>query len=155
MPSPPPTRLRGPTLVAAPLMLIGLAGAALAIATALWGVWSAESLGVAFVATLAGALTVAVAAAVAARGCFVEVADDEVRDVVGWRARRRVPLRSVVEARVLAGPWRRFELECDDGVFVVLIGASPVQFPSTLLPGAREKDLADLELLRSGARSAG
>jgi len=141
-------RLRGTTLVAAPLTFVGLVAAAVAVAVALWGAWHPDDLGPAFVATLAVAVAASIAGFVAARGCYVEVGPTEVRDVVAWRTRRVLPRDQVVEARVLAGAWRWFELELADETFVTLVGASPVQFPARLLPGAREQDLSDLALLR-------
>jgi hypothetical protein len=141
-------RLRGTTLVAAPLAFVGLVGAAVAVAIALWGAWHPDDLGVAFVATLSGAALVSNVGFVAARGCFVEVGPEAVRDVVAWRTRRVLPRHQVVEARVLAGAWRWFELELADDTFVTLVGAAPVQFPARLLPGASEQDLSDLALLR-------
>lgn len=143
-------RLRGTTLAAAPLFMVGVIGATVAVATTLWAAWHPDDLGVAFAATLGGAAILAVGGFVGARGCFVEVGAEEVRDVVAWRTRWRAPRTSVVEARVLAGPWRWFEVELDDASLVTLVGASPVQFPARLLPGAREQDLADLALLRGG-----
>ena len=83
----------------------------------------------------------------AARGCFVEPGSDEVRDVVAWITLRRVPRDRVVAARVRDGAWRWFELELDDGTLLTLLGASPVQLPARLLPGAREQDLSDLAAL--------
>lgn len=141
-------RLRGTTLVAAPLTFVGLVAAAVAVAVALWGAWHPDDLGLAFVATLVGALLVAIGGFATARGCFVEVGPTEVRDVVAWRTRCVLPREQVVEARVLAGAWRWFELELAGERFVTLVGASPVQFPARLLPGAAEQDLSDLALLR-------
>ncbi len=143
----PQQRLRGPRLVAAPLTVVGLVGAAFAVATTLWATWHTGELGVASYAVIAVSLAVGVTGFAAARGCFVEPGSDEVRDVVAWITLRRVPRDRVVAARVRDGAWRWFELELDDGTLLTLLGASPVQLPARLLPGAREQDLSDLAAL--------
>jgi hypothetical protein len=144
----PSHRLRGTTLLAAPLFLIGLIGASVALATALWGLSNPGGHGAVFAVTLVGGTVLGAAGLGAARGCFVETGAGSVRDVVGWVTVRRLAEDRVVEARVRSGPWRWFELELDDGTLVTLVGAGPVQFPSHLLPGARERDLSDLAALR-------
>lgn len=131
------------------MVLVALAGAATAVAVALWAVWNPDDLGVGFWSVeLAGAL-VAVAGLTLARGCFVEIdpSADELRDVVAWRTRRRTRRSAIVEARVRAGAWRWFELELAGGDRLTLAGIAPVQFPARLFAGARERDLADLDLL--------
>lgn len=142
-----PQRLRGATLVAAPLFVLGLIGASFALALGLWAVWNSSRLGASFWVPFLLSLTLGVVGFVAARGCFVEVHDDEVRDVVGWIRLQRVDRRSIVTARVRRGPWRWYVLEMDDGTSRTLLGASPAQFPSRLLGGSDESDLADLDLL--------
>ena len=143
------TRLRRPTLVAAPLFIIGVMGCTAALATLLWGAWHPDDLDATFVAVEIVSLVLGLGAFVAARGCFVEVDPRHhvLRDVVGWITVRRVDQRRIASARVRAGAWRWFELELDDGDRLVIAGAAPAQFPSRLMPGARERDLADLDLL--------
>jgi hypothetical protein len=140
--------LRGTTLVAAPLFLLGAMGGALAVATALWGAWHADDRGTPFILVLTGSLIVGAAGFAAARGCFVESSPTGVRDVVAWVTVRRFASENVIEARVRAGAWRWFEVELADGRLVTLLGASPAQFPARLLPGAQEQDLSDLAALR-------
>jgi hypothetical protein len=143
-------RLRGTSVVALPLGVVGVMALAVAVATAVWGAWSGRELGVAFWATLVVAAAVGAGALVAIRGCFVEVRGDTVRDVVGWVGVRRVDRARIGTARVRAGAWRVFELELDDGRLVTLLGASPQQFPARLLPDARDRDLADLDAILEG-----
>jgi hypothetical protein len=140
-------RLRGTSVVALPLAVVGTIGLSLAVATALWGAWGGRDLGVAFWATLAVSATIGVAALVAIRGCFVEVAGDTVRDVVGWVGVHRVDRTRIDTARVRAGVWRVYELDLDDGERVTLLGSSPQQFPARLLPDAKDLDLADLDTI--------
>lgn len=144
----PRQRLRGTTLVAAPMFLLGLIGSAAAVAIGLWGAWHPDDLGRQFAVAMIVSGAVAVAGFVAARGCFVELGSDDLRDVVGWVTVRRIPRSSIVEARVRAGGWRWFEVELDDTSLVTLVGASPSQFPSRLLPESRQRDLADLAAMR-------
>ncbi len=142
--NPPAVRLRGTSVVAAPLVVVGVMALAVAVATASWGAFGAGDRGAAFWTTLAVTIAVGVGALVAIRGCFVEVAGGEVRDVVGWVTRRRVPQDRIGTARVRRGVWRVYDLELLDGEQVTLLGASPLQFPARLLPDAAEQDLADL-----------
>jgi hypothetical protein len=148
-------RLRGTSVVALPLALVGVMALALAVATAVWGAWSGRDLGVSFWTTLVVAAAVGAAALVAIRGCFIEVGVDTVRDVIGWIGVRRVDRARIDTARVRAGVWRVYELELDDGRRVTLLGASPQQFPARLLPDARDRDLADLDAILDGAPSDG
>jgi hypothetical protein len=134
--------------VAAPLVLLGLVAAAVAVATGLWGAWHPDDRGAAFIATLLGSALVSSAAFVAARGCFVEAGADELRDVVGWVTVRRYPRATVVGARVRSGAWRWFEIELDDATLVTLLGASPAQGPSRSLPEAMQQDITHLRMLR-------
>jgi hypothetical protein len=145
------TVLRGATLVSAPFTLVGIIMASLAVFGVLWSVDRGETTsGWVFVAATG---LLAVSGFAAARGCRVVITDDEVRDVVAWRAVRVVPKESVEAVRVRRGPWRTFEVETDDGVRFVLLGTGPVQFPSYLLPGAAERDLAAIDALGAELRS--
>jgi hypothetical protein len=135
----------GATLLAAPLWVLGVIGASLALATVLWGVWPGHERTATFWVVVVAATVVSLVAFVAARGCFVEVRDGQVRDVVGWVTVHRVDRRRIVAARVARGAWRWFVLELDDGSRVTLVGASPLQFPARLTPGATDADLADLD----------
>lgn len=145
----PRSRLRRPTLVAAPLVVVGVMACTAAVATALWGAWNPDALDTTFVVVLTVSLVVGLGAFVAARGCFVDLDPQRrmLRDVVAWVTVRRIDQDRIVNARVRAGLWRWFELELDDGTRLVVAGAAPAQFPSRLLAGSREQDLADLDLL--------
>ncbi len=143
----PSQRLRGATLVAAPLFIVGVIASTLLLATVLWGAWNDQHLGVAFWSVIAVSGVVALVSFVAGRGCFIEVDDEWVRDVVGRITVRRLPRRDIVTVRVRAGAWRWFEAELVDGSHHVLLGAGPAQFPARLLPGSREEDLAALDLI--------
>lgn len=149
------SRLRRPTLVAAPLVVVGVMACTAAVATALWGAWNPDALDTTFVVVLTVSLVVGLGAFVAARGCFVDLDPQRrtLRDVVAWVTVRRIDQDRIVSARVRAGPWRWFELELDDGTRLVVAGAAPAQFPSRLMPGSREQDLADLDLLMGEVRS--
>lgn len=143
------TRLRRPTLVAAPMFVVGIMGCTAALASILWAAWHPDDLDATFVVVEAVSVLVGLGAFAAARGCFVDVDPERrvVRDAVAWVTVRRIAQDRIVTARVRAGAWRWFELELDDGGVVVVAGACPAQFPSRLMPGARERDLADLDLL--------
>lgn len=140
-------RLRGTTLLAAPMFVLGLIAGTLLVATVLWGAWNEQHLGVSFwvVTTISGVVTVV--CFVAARGCFVEVDERIVRDVVGWRTVRRLPRGEIETVRVRAGGWRWFEAEMSDGAQHLLLGAGPAQFPANLLAGSRDDDMAALDLI--------
>jgi hypothetical protein len=140
-------RLRGATLVAGPLFVIGLMGASFAIALGLWALWHPGSLGASFWVPFGVAAVAGVIGFVGSRGCYVELVDDELRDVVGWIPVQRIDRRRVTEARVRLGVWRWFELELDDGSLRTLLGSSPAQFPMHLLPGSDARDLGDLAML--------
>lgn len=146
------TVLRGATLVSAPFTLLGIIMASLAVFGVLWSVdhGGENSSGWVFVA-ITGFM--AVVGFVSARGCKVVITDDHVRDVVAWRAVRVVPKESVRVVRVRRGLWRTFEVETGDGARFVLLGTGPVQFPSYLLPGAAERDLAAIDALGAELRS--
>jgi hypothetical protein len=140
-------RLRGTTIVAAPLALIGVIALTVAVATVLWGAWDGHDLTAAFWVTLAGSAAVGAGALWAVRGCFIEVRHDDVRDVVAWVTVHRFERRAIRTARVRTGPWRLYVVELDDGRRISLLGASPLQWPTRLLPGSVERDRADLDLL--------
>ena len=120
-----------------------------AVAGALWGTWYSSEVGAGFVTGEIVLVLAGAAAFVGARGCFVEIDPDldELRDVVAWFTRLRIPQADIAEARVRPGPWRWFELDLADGTSVVIAGVSPTQFPARLLPGAADRDLADLDAL--------
>lgn len=141
------SRLRGSTLIAAPMFVIGLIGSSFALALGLWAVWNSSQLGGSFWVPFTLAAAVGVGGFVACRGCFVDVVGDDIRDVVGWVRLQRVDRSRVVAARVRLGAWRWYVLELDDGTTRTLLGASPVQFPARLLPGSDERDLAELDVL--------
>lgn len=150
MPSPTlgdTVRLRRPTLATTPFLFLGIIGATVLVAVGLWGVWHPDDVDGTFwvVMSIAGALTLL--GLVGSVGCFVEVREDRVRDVIGWVTITRVERRAIRTVRVRAGAWRWFELELDDGTLRTLVGASPMQFPARLLPGSAERDLTDLDLL--------
>ena len=149
------SRLRRPTLVAAPLVIVGVMACTAAVATALWGAWNPDALDTTFVVVLTVSAVVGLGAFAAARGCFVDLDPQRgtLRDVVAWITVRRIDQDRIVSARVRAGLWRWFELELDDGTRLTVAGAAPAQFPSRLLPGSREQDLADLDLLMGEIRS--
>ncbi|CAN5608041.1 hypothetical protein BH10ACT3_BH10ACT3_06680 [soil metagenome] len=147
MDRPPRERLRGPTLVAAPLIVIGLIGVSFALALGLWGLWNSSQIGASFWVPFAISAVLGLGGFAAARGCFVDIVGDEVCDKVGWITLQRVDRRRIRTARVRLGFWRWFELELDDDSHRTLLGASPAQFPARLLPGANDRDLADLDLL--------
>lgn len=120
-----------------------------AVAGALWWTWYRDSAGTGLAIAETGFLIIGIAAFVAARGCYVEIDQEkrELRDVVAWITRMRLAQTDITEARVRPGPWRWFELSLADGRTIVVAGASPVQFPARLLPGAAESDAADLEVI--------
>lgn len=154
-------RLRGTSVLAAPLVLFSVIALSFALASLLWAVGSSQS-GPGAVASVVVPTVLGAAALAAIRGCFVDVAPSteapaesaaegvhagEVRDVVAWRTLRRVPQRSIVAARVRRGVWRLYVLELDDGSLVKLVGASPQQFPAHLLADAARLDMDDLDTL--------
>ncbi len=143
------TRLRGTSVLAAPLLLVAVIGLSLAVASVIWVAWGDRDAGPAVVAAVAVPALIGVAALVAIRGCFVEVdrGGGEIRDVVAWFTLRRIDQERVVTARVRRGPWHLYVIELDDGTPIKLVGASPQQFPARLLPDARRLDVADLDAL--------
>lgn len=142
-----PIRLRRPTLATAPFLILGVMAATVLVSVGLWGVWHPEHLGTGFWVAVSASAVIAGLAAAGSAGCFIEVSDERVRDVVGWFTVSRVHRPSIRTVRVRAGVWRWFELELDDGSLRTLVGASPMQFPARLLPGSVERDLGDLDLL--------
>ncbi len=147
MADPTRRRLRGTTLLAAPLFMVGIIASTLLVATVLWGAWNDEHLGVSFWSVIVVSGVVAVVSFAAGRGCFIEVDDTTVRDVVGWYTVRRLPRREIATVRVRSGGWRWFEAEMLDSSHHILLGAGPAQFPARLLPGSRDEDLAALDLI--------
>jgi len=140
--------LDGATIVAAPMVVLGLMAATLAVASSIWMASAAEPATPAAWVTVAAATAVAIGSLVAARGCRIRVVDGEVLDLVAWRTVFRVPCGRIREVRVRSGPWRLFEVELDDGSRRPLLGACPLQFPATMAPGATERDLEALAVLR-------
>jgi len=139
--------------VAAPLFVVAVAALGVAVVVATWAAWTPDNRTGAWWAWVVVSVVVGAAALTLTRGCLVTVdagADGEVRDVVCWRTRRRIPVDSVDAALVQRGPWRLFVLRLDSGEHVPLLGASPNQWPARLLPWARQQDLEDLVLLTGG-----
>lgn len=141
-------------MLAAPLAVVAVMALTVSVAAFVWVAFRDAGASPSEVATIVVPALVGVAAFLAIRGCFVEVSERGaapdgmvVRDVVAWVTVRRVPQDSILTARVRRGPWRLYVLETDRDEVVKLIGASPLQFPSTLLSDARDHDLADLDLL--------
>lgn len=143
-------RLRGATLVAGLLFVLGLLSTSLAVALLLWAAWNPGSWGASFWVPFALTATLGLAGFTASRGCYVDVDGSELRDVVGWIPVQRIDRRRITDVRVRLGVWRWFELQLDDGSIRFLLGTSPSQFPMRLLPGADARDLGDLAVL--GAR---
>ena len=156
MTGPGRVRLRGTSVLAAPLVIVAVIGLSLALASLLWAIVGEHGAQAAVVASVALPGLVGVAALAAIRGCFVELgpgADGatQVRDVATWITVRRIPQAQIRTARVRRGLWRLYVLELDDGTLVKLVGASPQQFPAHLMPDAARMDMADLdELLDHG-----
>ncbi|MGI9578738.1 MAG: hypothetical protein ACR2OH_11095 [Microthrixaceae bacterium] len=144
--------LRGATLISAPFTLIGIIAASLAIFGLLWTVDRGGDSGSGWL-FFAITAAVAVLAFTAARGCKVVVRDAKVHDVVAWRKVRVTPTASIEAIRVRRGVWRTFEIETNDSRRTVVLGAGPVQFPSNLMPGARERDLAAIDAMGGELRS--
>ncbi len=140
-------RLRGSTLLSAPLFVLGLIGCSFSLALGLWAVWNAGQLGGSFWLPFLISAAIGLGGFVAAAGCFLSVSTNEIRDVVGWVTVQRIDRSQIQTARVRPGPWRWFELEMQDGSVRTLLGASPTQFPSRLLSGAEEQDIANLEMI--------
>lgn len=128
-------------------MVVGLVGSSFAVALGLWAVWNEDQLGASFWIPFAVSAGIGLLGFIAARGCFVEVSDDEVCDVVGWIRLQHVERARIASARVRLGAWRWYVLVMDDGSTRTLLGASPAQFPARLFPGADDRDLADLDVL--------
>ena len=146
-------RLRGTSVLAAPLLVLAVIGLSLAVASTIWAASNDDGAGAAAIAAILVPGLVGVAALAAIRGCSVVIDrgsgedDGEVRDVVAWVTIRRVPQARIATARVRSGPWRLYVLELDDGEVVKLVGASPQQFPARLLPDATRLDIEDLDAL--------
>lgn len=138
------------------MFVLGVMGCTAAVATALWAAWNPDALDTTWYVVEVGSVVVGLSAFVAARGCFVEIdaSTRVLRDVIAWVTVRRVAQDRIQTASVRAGAWRWFELEMDDGTRLVVAGAAPAQFPSRLMPGYAERDLADLDLLMGETPSA-
>lgn len=134
-------------MLAAPLVLIAVMTLALSVASVSWAAFGDRTPTTGVILTILVPGVAGVAALLAVRGCFVEVADGTVRDVAAWLTVRRVDQDRIVTARVRTGPWRLYVLDLCDGSTVKLVGASPQQFPARLLPDARERDLEELDVL--------
>lgn len=148
-------RVRRPTLVSTPLLLVSLMGAGLTLWLILWGLWYSEpstapgsgDLGASFWVPLFLTSAITLGAFALSRGCYVDVRNDTVRDVVFWVAIKRIDRQSIATVKVRSGFWRLFEVTLDDGSVRVLLGASPTQFPARLLASAESQDLADIEFI--------
>ncbi|MEI2638943.1 MAG: hypothetical protein V9F03_08125 [Microthrixaceae bacterium] len=138
-------RLRRPTLVAVPLLLIALMGTSFTIWLALWAMANPDSMGTSFWVPFGVTAAIGVGGFALAKGCFIDIGEDVVRDVVCWIAIQRLDRASIESIRVRPGFWRLFEVTMNDGVVKVLIGASPSQFPARLFDSALEQDMADID----------
>ena len=140
-------KLRGTTLLSAPLFVLGIMGCSFALALGLWAVWNQGQLGPSFWLPLLLSSALGLGGFIAAGGCFLLISDTEVCDVLGWITVQRIERSEIQTARVRPGPWRWFELELQDGSVRTMLGASPTQYPSRLLAGADDQDIANLELI--------
>lgn len=147
------TVLRGSTLVSTPFTLVGLVCLAVCAYSVTWSVASAPAPTTGGWWTAAASGAVGLLALGAARGCRVVLEDDHVRDQVAFITVWSGKVSGVRTVRVRRGPWRTFELELLDGTRRVLLGVGPVQFPSSLQPDARERDMCTIDRLglRMGA----
>lgn len=137
-------RIRGPSLVQAPLLVVALMTGGATIAAVAWGFYAGNERSGVWWATVIGGAVLSVGVLAAARGCFIDIRDGEVRDVVAWFTVRRFRRSEVTTARVIRGPWRLYSVDLEDGRRFNLLGASPQQWPTRLLPGAVGRDRADL-----------
>ncbi len=146
-------RLRGTSVLAAPLLVIAVMGLSLAVASTIWVAFGDRAVDAGVAAAVVVPAAVGIVALLAVRGCFVEVGgpDGAVRDVAGWITVRRVDQVSITAAHVRRGVWRLYVLDLVDGSTVKLVGASPQQFPARLLPDARRLDIEDLDALLGAA----
>ena len=133
--------------MAAPLMLLGVIGLSIALATLLWIPWADHVVGAQAWFTLVLATAFGATGLVAARGCRVVIRDGIVCDQVAWRTVHRTPQAELAAVRVRRGIWRVFEMELADGRRRVVLGIGPQQFPSTISEQARERDMAMIEAL--------
>lgn len=140
-------RLRRPTLVAAPMLVVALMGASMTVWLALWAADNSDSLGATFWVPLAVSAVIAVGSFVLAKGCFVEIGPEVVRDVTFWIHVTTLDRPSITTIRVRTGLWRVFEVTMADGGSRILLGASPHQFPARLLASAQAQDLADMDTI--------
>lgn len=147
MDSPRTLRLRRPTLVAAPMLVVALMGASMTVWLALWAADNPDSLGAAFWTPLVISVAVAVGSFVLAKGCYIEIGPEVVRDVTFWIRVTTIDRGSISTVRVRSGVWRVFEVTTIDGGSRILLGASPHQFPSRLLASSKADDLADMDAI--------
>lgn len=146
--TPTPAVLRGGSLVPAPFTFLGAIALAACVASGLWMAWGDRQIGAAAWATVLASGTVAMAGFGAARGCRVVVhPDGTVDDQVAWRSVHRTNQRELVAVRVRRGAWRVFEAELVDGTRRVILGVGPQQFPASLAPHARERDMWTIDQL--------
>jgi hypothetical protein len=143
-------RLRRPTIVQAPILLVTLVAACVTAASVLWSFYDGNERTPSWWAVVTVGGTAVMAGLAGVRGCFVEVRDGRVRDVVGWITVHRFRRDEVVTARVARGVWRLYVVELEDGSRVSLLGVSPQQWPARLMPGSKDEDLADLDVLMGG-----
>jgi hypothetical protein len=143
----PRRRIRRPTLVQAPLLLGTLILATVTIASLLWGLHPDNERTPAWWLIVVTGAVLTTAGIAGIRGCFLDVTADEVRDVVAWITVHRFDPAEVETARVARGVWRLYVVDLADGTRLNLLGASPQQWPTRLLPGAWERDVADLDAL--------
>lgn len=146
-------RLRGTSVLAAPLLIVAVMGLSLSVASVIWAAFGEGPLDAGVAVSIVVPGSVGLAAIVAVRGCFVEVdgAEGTVSDVAGWITLRRIDQGSISAAHVRRGVWRLYVLDLEDGSTVKLVGASPQQFPAHLLPDAQGHDEEDLDVLLGAA----
>lgn len=145
--------LRGSSLVRAPFTLVGIIGAALTVASAIWIAARDGPASTAAWATLAVTALVGAAGFIAAHGCRVVIGGGEVRDQVAWTTRHRVRQSEIAEIRVRLGAWRAFEMEMVDGSCRVVLGAGPVQFPANRAPDAEQRDMGAIDAMLGNLRA--
>jgi len=139
--------LRGPTLLTAPMFLVGVIGGAVAIVSALVMASDPARIPTAAILGLVVGLLLALCGFGGAAGCRIVVANNQICDQLAWLTRQRVQQDQVAAAHVTAGAWRWFVLELHDGSAITLIGAGPQQFPARLIANGDPADIAAIEVL--------